>query len=219
LVVPELDGNWDAENAHFETGRLAGDSEKADYPLSLNPLKQAPPPYEIQFASNAFPAGKFLFKQSNQSREFVADRPSPSLYGNIMHHLFEQITGFDTIELAVDNLISNGLLRPDEKRDCVEKVHAAIRESKVESWFDGRYRIYREHSLITTENNEIVTKRPDRVLLTENETIVIDYKFGAAQVSHKKQVRQYMDLLSAMQYPHIKGFLWYVEAREVEEIN
>ncbi|MDR1527172.1 MAG: UvrD-helicase domain-containing protein [Dysgonamonadaceae bacterium] len=220
LVAPELEGNWDEETAHFETGSLCGSPvARVDSPLPINPLKQTPPSCEIEWVSNAFPADKFLFKQSNKSREFIAAKPSPALYGNIMHHLFEQIAGLDTIERAIDNLIADGLLRPDEKVEYTEKVLSAIRESGVEHWFDGQYRSYQEYSIITEEEHEIVNKRPDRVLFSGDETIVVDYKFGSAHPVHKKQVKQYMHLLETMHYPHVKGYLWYVGERKVEEIR
>jgi ATP-dependent exoDNAse (exonuclease V) beta subunit len=223
LAAPELSGCWEEETLHFETGFLSGAACSAHVapPVarSTNPLKQAPPSRTVEFISEAFPADKFLFKQSNQSREFISGRTSPSLYGNVMHRLFEQIARFDTIEKAIDNLLADGLLQPDEKPEYMDKIHSAIRESKVERWFDGRYHSYQEHSIITEENSEIVNKRPDRVLLADDETIVVDYKFGAAHASHKKQVQQYMHLLEAMHYPNVKGFLWYVEERKVEEIR
>ncbi|MDR0541706.1 MAG: UvrD-helicase domain-containing protein [Dysgonamonadaceae bacterium] len=220
LIVPQLTGSWDEEIKYFETGSLSRSPLPALHsPLSANPLKQTPPPRAMKFVSEAFQADKFMFRQSNKSREFVAAKPAQALYGNIMHSLFEQIAGFDTIEKAVDNLIADGLLRPDEKPEYLAGIHSAIHESGVENWFDGRYRSYQEHSIITEENSEIVNKRPDRVLLSEGETIVVDYKFGVAHSFHKKQVRQYMDLLETMHYPNVKGYLWYVEERKVEEIE
>jgi CRISPR/Cas system-associated exonuclease Cas4 (RecB family) len=193
------------------------DARDTEY-ISPNLLKQTPPPCPMEFMSKTLPADKSLFKQSNQSREFITDKPSTALYGNIMHKLFEQILHFDTIEIAVENLIVDGLLRPDEKPIYTEKVLSAIRESKVEHWFDGRYRSYREYSIIMEENGEIVNKRPDRVLFSDEETIVVDYKFGTMHASHKKQVKQYMDLLETMDYPHVKGYLWYVEEQKTEAI-
>jgi ATP-dependent exoDNAse (exonuclease V) beta subunit len=172
----------------------------------------------MEFVSKALPEDKFIFKQSNKSREFVTAKPATALYGNIMHKLFEQVGHSDSIETVVEGLITEGLLRHDEKEKYIEKVRSAIRESKVENWFNGKYRSYQEYSIIMEENGEIVNKRPDRVLLSDDETIVVDYKFGRAHPSHKKQVRHYMDLLETMQYPNVKGCLWYVEERKTEAV-
>ncbi|MDR2843935.1 MAG: UvrD-helicase domain-containing protein, partial [Candidatus Symbiothrix sp.] len=73
LAIPSLAGAWDEETKHFETGRLAA-SLKQDANAakdSDHPLKQIPASREVVFASEAFHAGKSIFKQSNQSREFV----------------------------------------------------------------------------------------------------------------------------------------------------
>jgi ATP-dependent exoDNAse (exonuclease V) beta subunit len=182
-------------------------------------LKQTPPSRKVSFVSKEFQPGKSIFKQSNQSREFVnPEAPGKEnyvSYGNIMHNLFEQINHFDDIEKAIDRLIIQGVLPPDDKQGYIDKIHGAIRESQVEDWFNGKYKSYREYSIITEEGGEIVTKRPDRVLLSENATLVVDYKFGKAHTAHQKQVKQYMDLLENMHYPNIEGYLWYVEERKI----
>jgi ATP-dependent exoDNAse (exonuclease V) beta subunit len=237
LSVTELNGRWDAVNLHFETGNFGMQGTRCTVhgKESDNPLKQIPPPVEATFVSKAFQADKSIFKQSNQSREFVSATP-PTLhpapftvnreprteyvaYGNIMHNLFEQITRPDTIEKAIDNLIIQGVIHPDEKADYGKKIRSMIRESQVEHWFSGEYKSYQEHSILTEEDGEVVSKRPDRVLISDKETIIIDYKFGKAHPSHKKQVQQYMKLLDNMKYPNIKGYLWYVEERKVEKVN
>jgi ATP-dependent exoDNAse (exonuclease V) beta subunit len=219
LAVPEMDGAWDEDTLHYEAGQLTAVPPRVAPVRTGNPLKQAPPVRPISFISNALPAGRFLFKQSNRSREFVTGKPSNALYGNIMHYLFEQVTDQASIDIALDRTIAEGLLLPDEKAACRRKILDAIRESNVEHWFDGHYRTYRELSMIVEENGEIVSKRPDRVLLSDTETLVVDYKFGAPHPAHRKQVRQYMDWLAAMHYPQVKGYLWYVEDRFFEEIQ
>jgi ATP-dependent exoDNAse (exonuclease V) beta subunit len=221
LAIPDLEGDWNAETLHFSTGQLSASPSRSDAPASRsqNPLKQTPPIFEIKFATHAFPDGKSLFKQSNQSREFVSTQPaSPRLYGNLMHSLFEQIAHWDDIDRAVDNHIAAGLIPPSEKQEYAEKIRAAIRESGLETWFNHRYHSLQERSIILEENGEIVNKRPDRVLISDAETLVIDYKFGAAHAAHRQQIKRYMELLKKMQYPHVKGYLWYVDRRKVEEI-
>jgi ATP-dependent exoDNAse (exonuclease V) beta subunit len=228
LSVAELDGNWKEEELHFEKGVLEIPSApRTPHPgqQAENPLKQTPPSWTVSFVSKEFQPDKSIFKQSNKSREFV--RPGNAggketgarLYGNIMHYLFEQINHLDDIEKAIDNLIIQGLIQPDEKQDYSGKIHSAIRESQVESWFNGQYKSYKEYSIIMEDAGEIVSKRPDRVLFTENSTLVIDYKFGEAHSAHKEQIKQYMTLLENMNYSKVEGYLWYVEKRKIERIS
>jgi ATP-dependent exoDNAse (exonuclease V) beta subunit len=184
-----------------------------------NPLREAPPSKHVSFVSEEFQSGKSIFKQSNQSREFVnpdaPDKETYVAYGNIMHKLFEQIAHFDDIEKAIDNLAIQGLIQPDEKQSYKEKIEAAIRESDTGDWFNHSYQTYSEYSILTEEAGEVVGKRPDRVLFSEKTTVVVDYKFGKARQEHHEQVRLYMDLLKKMNYPNVEGYLWYVEERKV----
>ncbi|MDR1682113.1 MAG: UvrD-helicase domain-containing protein, partial [Candidatus Symbiothrix sp.] len=219
LSVSELSGDYDENAKHFETGRLQSFFTSDKDKMQDNVLKQNLKTRSAQFISEAFQADKSIFKQSNQSRDFVHEESGKKekyvAYGNIMHSLFEQITHFEAIEKAIDNLVLQGLIQPQEKEMYAVKIRSAIEESNVSHWFDCTYKSYQEHSIITEENGEIVSKRPDRVLLSDDATLIIDYKFGQAHKSHQKQVRQYMDLLEAMRYPHVEGYLWYVEERKI----
>jgi len=247
LSISELDGRWDEENRRFEKGSLANETDghlsKSAQPVD-NLLKQSPSPWMVSFVSKEFHPGQSIFRQSNQSREFINATPavlskeeilaktddplSPSvpkagksglLYGNIMHRLFEQINRWEDIEKAVDSLVIEGLIQPSDKQLSIDKIREAIRESQVEDWFHGEYESYRECSILTEEKGEIVSKRPDRVLMSDGATFVIDYKFGEMHNAHKKQVKQYMELLKSMHYPNVKGRLWYVEKRKVEWVE
>ncbi|GHT72708.1 DNA helicase [Bacteroidia bacterium] len=207
---------------HFEKGTLDNSQARIDQTPD-NPLKQTPPSLSATFTSNEFQPGKSIFKQSNQSREFIRQEASKKetyvSYGNIMHHLFEQIHRMDDIERAIDNLILQGVILPAQKEDLKENIRSAIVEANVEHWFSDNYRAYREYSILTEEDGEVVGKRPDRVLFSENATLVIDYKFGEPHKSHQKQVRQYMELLKNMNYPQVEGYLWYVEKRIIEKME
>jgi ATP-dependent exoDNAse (exonuclease V) beta subunit len=221
LSVLDLNGDWDEETLHFESGARSRKQEagcNAEH-TATNPLKAIPPSMSISFISEEFQPEKSVFKQSNQSREFVnpdaPDKERYVAYGNIMHKLFEQITHFDDIEKAIDNLITQGLIQPDEKQTYRNKIETAIRESQTGDWFNHSYKTYKEYSILTEEDGEVVCKRPDRVLLSEKSTIVVDYKFGKAHNVHREQVKQYMDLLEKMNYPNVEGYLWYVEERKV----
>ncbi|MDR0681719.1 MAG: UvrD-helicase domain-containing protein [Dysgonamonadaceae bacterium] len=234
LTVSDLNGKWNEETLHFEFGTRSPAEEAqlivqedVSRPLyaqsqvsgDTNPLKETPPSMNISFVSEEFQQGKSIFKQSNQSREFVnpdaSDKEKYIAYGNIMHKLFEQITHFEDIEKAIDDLIMQGLIQPDEKQKYRNKIETAIRESQTENWFNNSYKTYKEYSILTEENGEVLSRRPDRVLLSEKAAIVVDYKFGKARDTHKEQVKQYMDLLEKMNYPNVEGYLWYVEERKV----
>jgi hypothetical protein len=220
-IIPELSGNWKNESEHCEIGGLTNIHKKSEE--TANPLKQTPPPLYVDFVSGKFAEGKSVFKQSNQSREFIrSDSPAREKYithGNIMHALFAAIHTPDDIDKAVERFVSDGLILLEEKDDYKDKIRSYIRNPQVEDWFSGKYTVYPEFSIIVRENGTVTTKRPDRALLSDNSTLVIDYKFGEPHIAHERQMREYLTLLQSMNYPNVEGYLWYVEKFDIQRIS
>ena len=213
-TIPELAGNWESESGHYESGHLTNISKEAEE-TTANPLKLTPPPLYVDFVSGEFPERKSIFKQSNQSREFIrsdsSSREKYIMHGNIMHALFAAIHTPDDIDRAVERFVSDGLILPVEKEDYKDKIRSCLQNPQVKDWFSDKYTIYTEFSIIVKENGTVTTKRPDRVLLSDDATLVIDYKFGEPHHSHEKQMQEYLTLLQTMNYRNVKGFIWYVE--------
>jgi predicted Ser/Thr protein kinase len=64
------------------------------------------------------------------------------------------------------------------------------------------------------------TQRPDRILIGENETIVIDYKFGKHDdAKYRKQVRDYMKNLEQIGLPDVTGYIWYFKDNDIVQVN
>ncbi len=212
--MEQINGYFNEENLHYEKGILEIPVEK-EIEVSDNLLKQTPDILDAHFVSEAFNPDKSIFKQSNKSREFIhPELTAKDLYvshGNIMHHLFSHIGTLDDITSAVDRLIFDGIVLPGEKEEYIRKVNEYIVNSHVEDWFSKKYRIYNESAILIEKDGDITTQRPDRVLFSDNETLIIDYKFGEPLPAHQKQMQQYSQLLQKMGYPHVRTFIWYVE--------
>lgn len=222
LSVENLEGKWNEERKRFTLGHLEDQQKKIILP-SDNLFKQTTDSVETIFISKNFPSEESIFKQSNKSRDFISKEESKKekyvSYGNIMHTLLEKVTHWEEINTTLDYFIMEGLILPEEKDFYYKKIYSAIKDANVENWFNGTFKSYQEYSLVTKEEGKVIIKRPDRVLLSDNTTIVIDYKFGKLHNSHQKQVKEYMDILNNMGYPQVKGYLWYFEDQQVLEIK
>jgi len=186
-------------------------------------LKQKPLPLNVGFVSETFDPDRPIFKQSNNSREFVWSDDSDSqdnytLYGNIMHALFSRIRTMNDIEQAVNLLIFDGMILPSEKAEYIRKVRESIQNAHVEDWFSDKYKIYNECTILTELNGTMTHLRPDRILLSEDKTVIIDYKFGKPQPAHLEQMKRYIALLQKMNYPDINAFIWYVEIDRIQTV-
>ena len=91
-------------------------------------------------------------------------------------------------------------------------INSKLQQPEVKQWFDGTWALHNECSIITQEESShtIIERRPDRVMSKGEETVVLDFKFGKPMTKHQTQVQEYVNLLEAMGYKHVKGYLWYV---------
>ena len=142
-------------------------------------------------------------------------------HGIAMHYVFSLVKYAADAADAVARACKEGVAAcpQDELMELVGKKIASVQNY---GWFDERWQVLNECSILTEEGEE---KRPDRVLVSGTDAIVIDYKFGAfsqedtAQLGrYKRQVSRYMDLLTRMGYTNVKGFLWFLSADEVISI-
>ncbi|MDR0518196.1 MAG: UvrD-helicase domain-containing protein [Fibromonadaceae bacterium] len=156
-----------------------------------------------------YPSTEAILFAKGESGEFVKD-------GNIIHKIFENINTFDTIESAVQNSVSLGILPQNKNEEYIDKIKNFILNSGKKEWFSDEYAILNECSIVMKNGEE---KRPDRVIVKENNAIVIDYKTGKEKAEHKKQVREYAKFLSQMGYENVNGYLWYLYENKVVEVS
>lgn len=169
-----------------------------------------------------------LFRQSNKSRDFIKGDEAEEqqkyyiTIGTVLHNLFSTIKTTDDIDGALRQMELDGLLYDENvSRSKVEDmIRKRINSPKVKDWFSPRWRVLNECSIVTPNaEGESTEYRPDRVMRSEDETIVVDFKFARPRDEHQEQVRGYMDLLRQMDCPHVKGYLWYVYPNEIVEVE
>lgn len=167
------------------------------------------------------------FKQSNRSADFIQgdeDTDEQSQYirqGQLLHNLFASIGQDSDLPQAIGQLSREGILESEEQEAQITKLAQwALNHPKVKNWYDGSWELFNECAILSTdENGNLQTRRPDRVMMKDGQVIVVDFKFGKKQKVYREQVQTYMQLLEAMGYTRIQGYLWYVFANELEEVT
>ena len=136
--------------------------------------------------------------------------------GNLMHELFSRIRSARDIDKAIEAIRREGMIETADAEKLKGEITRLIEYSDVMEWFDGSWNVIAEQDILTPAGT---LKRPDRVMLKNDQVIVVDYKFGRQQsASHRSQVRKYTEMLEAMSYGKVTGFIWYVNLKEVVEV-
>ena len=94
-----------------------------------------------------------------------------------------------------------------QKDELVNFTQKVINNKKVKAWFDESNKVINEGTILLKKGSY----RPDRVIVNEQKTIVVDYKFGELHnENYKYQVANYMRILKNMGYKNLEGYVWYV---------
>ncbi len=133
-------------------------------------------------------------------------------YGKLMHSVFQEIITFKDTKTAVMKAHSEGFLSLKEAEIMINKINRIIKDKKVKSWFDGSYKVINEDAILTKSGD---IKIPDRVMISDTEIIIIDFKFGKHRDEYKKQISEYQDLVKNLYQLPVKSFLFYPETMKI----
>lgn len=170
-------------------------------------------------------ASKIEFKQSNEARKYVfpddepleIDRTRYIQEGLLFHEIFSAIHTTEDVKPTLDALLNKGVIAAKgEAEEYYEKIMQRLSDARIQPWFDGSYTLFNECTILSrTAAGTLEERRPDRVMLREEETIVVDYKFGNPDARYHQQVEEYKTLLERMGYPHVRGYLWYFKTNDI----
>ncbi len=132
--------------------------------------------------------------------------------GNLLHRAMENIQSHDDIAIVLDAMLANGEIDNYRKQEWVVKIKQLIDLPEIEPYFAKNIRVKPEAGIFDQNGNFF---RPDRVVLLENETVVIDYKTGRQYEKHKSQMETYANLLRQMGYANVKKCVLYLDQGKV----
>ena len=206
----EFSNYWNNETNSFISGELKNTTEnKKELPLEFEINK-----YETFDIKN-----KLRLKLHDNSF-FTGQESAPFEkvnHGKVMHEVFENIKTEKDISQAIDKLIFDGKISPNEKPEIKQKIEETFKNEQIKNWFSNDWQIKTEAEIILTNGK---TARPDRVISNKEKTIVIDYKFGEQEEEkHHKQVKSYMEILRRMENKEVEGYLWYVDLGLVLQVT
>ena len=137
-------------------------------------------------------------------------------YGILMHDLISKVDTLHDIPQAVERKVLSGELSSSEKETIMKQLHDYLSISETSDWYSGNYTVLNEMQLL---HPRFGFSRPDRVMLSGNMAIVVDYKFGLVEDNkYNRQVAYYVQKIKEMGYENVKGFVFYVTNGKVVSV-
>lgn len=137
--------------------------------------------------------------------------------GNLVHDMMARVRYAGDVDAAVEQMVAAEQLDEAMRQRLEAVAHSVVTHADTERFFRAGYDVKRECDLCDSEG----LCRPDRVVLTGDETWVVDFKTGHTMTEeHDRQVRRYCRAMEEMGYPRVSGWLIYllpeVHVRQVD---
>ncbi|MDY6241048.1 MAG: UvrD-helicase domain-containing protein [Prevotella sp.] len=224
----ELDDNQETKIFHFTFGVQSPSKKKKDNEVA-NIFEQKEEPVKIMIENT----GKEVnFLESNASKDFMTpddeldDLQRRQAYietGNILHALFATIHNYNEIDQAVAQFEFDGVpfRYPMSRNQLKANIKAKLENKQIRDWFSPHWKVFNECSILYFDHDRGYAHeaRPDRVIYDDQQMIVIDFKTGKEKPDHIDQVRGYMQMLRAMGFANVSGYLWYIHHDNIVKVE
>ena len=172
--------------------------------------------YEEKYPNNQWQNKlKLKYNSENFMIESIPEIEEKVNHGKLMHLIFQNIITVKDVEKSVMLQHYEGVLTLTEAEELIKNIIEIISGKVTKHWFDGTYEVINEDALLTVKGN---IRIPDRVLISEKEIIVIDFKFGKHHEKYKDQIIEYKQLLKDYYKLPVQSFLYYPENKKIIEV-
>ncbi|MDD4516180.1 UvrD-helicase domain-containing protein [Massilibacteroides sp.] len=202
LCRDELSAMFQPEEGLFETGKWYTTS----YPEKPNDIKELSASSFHSISSE----DRLHLRLRGKNLRFDDEQRK---YGALMHDLLSLIYTHDDILPAIESYYQAGIINRTEVEQLQKQLNRSLNGTEVRSWFDGSFHTLNETDILFGKG---LAKRPDRVMIKDGEVVVVDYKFGEIEEKkYSKQIKSYVDLIKAIGYKQVYGYIWYVELNKL----
>ena len=117
------------------------------------------------------------------------------------------------VKITMNHFLDTGRISMDQYKVLSPIILSIISHPDLKKYYNSNLVSYNEREIIQKNDKNL---RPDRIVFNkDNKAIIIDYKTGAPNNYHKKQIVEYEDALKKMWYLTIKKVLVYIETESV----
>ena len=161
-------------------------------------------------------SGKITIRQ--RSEKFWALTPEDDLKktdrGILIHEILSEIREGVTPENILNRMVYSGRITKEESEEIGDRIRKMFEIEEVKEWFYGDGEFLAEQPILSKKG----TFRPDRVIISGDSAIVIDFKTGMEKDSDIVQVEEYKSLIKDMGYRDVRGVIFYLSSMSIREV-
>ncbi|MDR2007824.1 MAG: double-strand break repair helicase AddA [Alphaproteobacteria bacterium] len=148
--------------------------------------------------------------------------------GAIIHKILEQLNyiPLNEADIFMDNFLAQQPFGEEDKADIKKNINNIIKNPEFSFMFSGNSlnEVSLSGSVIEAGCEQMVSGRIDKLIVLENEVIIIDYKYSQAKkiipIPYQRQINLYKSLLANIYPTHkIKGFILFTQTPALIEVE
>ena len=112
--------------------------------------------------------------------------------------------------------IEEGEVDLKNAHQLINKLTDLLKSTSYTSLFIGKKDVINEQPILIDSTTTVI---PDKIILKENETILIDFKTGLEKNKDVKQIESYKKVLEQMGYPKISCYLFYSSINKLRQVS
>lgn len=145
----------------------------------------------------------------------VENPETSSAYGNLFHKILSKVEYEKDVDKVMDSFLVKGLIAKKQYEVIKLEINNLFKIDEVKNVFNDFDELKNEREILLSDGTWF---KPDRVVLKNNTTYIIDYKTGEQEKKHIEQIEHYRNLLYNMGYTKIKCYLLYTKEPKLEEV-
>jgi ATP-dependent helicase/nuclease subunit A len=203
-----LKANWDDASSILSSG---------EWIIKKDSVKDSTESLHLREYYSSSWRDKLVIKQSGATFfESSSDARQKINYGIHMHTVLSRMDYADDLEDTLERITLEGLITQSEKPGILKAIKELLLVPHVSEWFSRAWDVKTEVPILLPGGKE---NRLDRLIYKNKKAIVIDFKTGEARRDDNEQVLEYIDILRAMNFTEVQGYLFYIREREVVEVK
>jgi ATP-dependent exoDNAse (exonuclease V) beta subunit len=144
----------------------------------------------------------------------INDLDEKRRYGTELHLILSKLEKASDVDVKIEEATIKKWINHDNQDRIREDVIRLFENEHFKKYFDSEV-VMNEKIIINEEGRKYI---PDKIIKSENETLVVDFKTGKPADSHIQQIKDYKSLLEDLGLKNVHGELFYTEDCLVKEV-
>jgi ATP-dependent exoDNAse (exonuclease V) beta subunit len=163
-------------------------------------------PYQLDFLKQVMNKPALSYKSGQEWDINTVDKKAN--FGTLIHKTLAKLNSIDDLEEVMSTFKNKGLIDNELKEKITNYVKTLFKDTTFSQYFNPKHKILNEKEIIDSKGHKLI---PDKVIIKENEILIVDFKTGEESSTHSRQIKQYINLYKNMGYQNIKGVIYYTE--------